>query len=120
MEEQKAPSGEAMRPAPKSRALWIVVAVLVVVVVVLLAAALGGLFAPAPAGAKPALRIGTLLSLTGSLDDYGPGNTKGAQLAVEQINAAGGVLGQQVQLFSEDDQTLPVAAAAAEIGRAHV
>ena len=106
--EEPTPSGA--KPAPKSRAVWIAVAVIVVIIVVVLAAVLGGLFAPA---AKPALRIGTLLSLTGSLDDYGPGNTKGAQLAVEQINAAGGVLGQPIQLVSEDDQTLPAAAAGA-------
>ena len=109
MEEEHGPSGETAKPAPKSKALWIAIAVIVVIIVVVVAAALGGLFAPA---GKPALRIGTLLSLTGGLDDYGPGNTKGAQLAVEQINAAGGVLGQPIQLFSEDDQTQRDAAAA--------
>src|SRR5256885_2567975 len=102
MEEQSSSSGAAPTPAPKSKALWIVVAVIVVVVVVLLAAVLGGLFTPA---AKPALRIGTLLSITGALSQYGPGDTQGAYLAVHQINAAGGVLGQPIQLFTEDDQT---------------
>ena len=104
------PSGEAPKPAPKGKGLWIGIAVVVVVVVILLAAVLGGLFAPS---ASRALRIGTLLSLTGGLDDFGPGNTKGAQLAVEQINAAGGVLGQSIELFSEDDQTDATAAAGA-------
>src|SRR5881396_381762 len=109
MEEQQAPSGEAGMAAPKSKTVWIVVAVIVVVVVVLLAAVLGGVFTPAKAG----LRIGVLLSQTGGLDDYGPGNTKGAQLAVEQINTAGGVLGKPIELFVEDDQTDRNAAAAA-------
>jgi branched-chain amino acid transport system substrate-binding protein len=108
MEEQQAPSAAAPGAAPRNRALWVAVAVVVVAVVVLAAAVLGGLFTPARAG----LRIGTLLSLTGGLDDYGPGNTKGAQLAVEQINAAGGVLGRPIELFSEDDQTDRQAAAA--------
>jgi len=81
-----------------------------VVVVVLLAAVLGGLFTPA---AKPALRIGTLLSITGALSQYGPGDTQGAYLAVHQINAAGGVLGQPIQLFTEDDHTDQTAAASA-------
>src|SRR5207247_4720027 len=90
--EEPTPSGA--KPAPKSRAVWIAVAVIVVIVVVVLAAVLGGLFAPA---GKPALRIGTLLSLTGGLSPYGPGDTKGANLAVEEINAAGGVLGQPIQ-----------------------
>ncbi len=110
MEEQQAPTGAAPKAAPKSRAVWIAVAVIVVIVVVVLAAVLGGLFAPA---GKPALRIGTLLSLTGGLSPYGPGNTKGANMAVEEINAAGGVLGQPIQVFNEDDQTQSTAAAAA-------
>jgi len=109
MEEQQAPSGAAPKAAPKSKALWIVVAVIAVVVVVLLAAVLGGLFTPARAG----LRIGVLLSQTGGLDDYGPGNTKGAQLAAEQINSAGGVLGKPIEVFVEDDQTDRNAAASA-------
>src|SRR6058998_3503450 len=107
--EEPTPLGA--KPAPKSRAVWIAVAVIVVIIVVVLAAVLGGLFNPAPT--KPALRIGTLLSITGALSQYGPGDTQGAYLAVHQINAAGGVLGQPIQLFTEDDQTDQTAAAAA-------
>src|SRR5437879_1707838 len=109
MEEQSSSSGAAPTPAPKSKAMWIVVAVIVVVVVVLAAAVLGGLFAPT----KAHLRIGTLLSLTGGLALFGPGDTKGANLAVEEINKAGGVLGQPIEIFNEDDQTDSVAAQAA-------
>src|SRR5437867_681268 len=69
--EEPTPSGA--KPAPKSRAVWIAVAVIVVIVVVVLAAVLGGLFAPA---GKPALRIGTLLSLSGGLSPYVPAVTK--------------------------------------------
>lgn len=102
MEEQQAPSMEAPKPAPKSRALWIVVAVVVVVVVVLLAAVLGGLFGPPE---ETVLKIGTVLSLTGTsgLEVFGPKNLQGAQLAAGEINAAGGVLGRPIQLISEDD-----------------
>src|SRR5437867_2663870 len=106
--EEPTPSGA--KPAPKSRAVWIAVAVIVVIIVVVLAAVLGGLFSPA---GKPALRIGTLLSLTGGLSPYGPGDTKGANLAAQEINAAGGVLGQPIVMFNEDDQTNSQAAAAA-------
>src|SRR5256885_5532745 len=100
MEEQSSSSGAAPTPAPKSKALWIVIAVIVVVVVVLAAAVLGGLFAPT----KSHLRIGTLLSLTGGLAFFGPGDTKGANLAGEEINKAGGGLGQPIGNFNEDDQ----------------
>src|SRR5437773_12241858 len=93
MEEQSSSSGAAPKRAPKSKALWIVVAVIVVVVVVLLAAVLGGLFGPSE---DRVLKIGTVLSLTGTsgLEVFGPNNEKGVRLAVKEINAAGGVLGQ--------------------------
>ncbi len=112
MEEEKAPSGEVAKATPRGRALWVAIAVIVVIVVVVVAAALAGLFTPSKAG-PPALRIGTLLSITGALSQYGPGDTQGAYLAVRQINAAGGVLGQPVTLYTEDDQTDSTAAAAA-------
>src|SRR2546427_8656570 len=110
MEEQSSSSGAAPTPAPKSKALWIVIAVIVVVVVVLAAAVLGGLFAPT----KSHLRIGTLLSLTGGLSLFGPGDTKRANLAVEEINKGGGVVRQPIGNFNEDDQTESVAAPAAD------
>src|SRR2546421_5985932 len=92
MEEQSSSSGAAPTPAPKSKALWIVVAVIVVVVVVLAAAVLGGLFAPT----KSHLRIGTLLSLTGGPSVFRPGDPKGANLAVEEVNKAGGGVGPPI------------------------
>src|SRR3972149_2347150 len=102
MEEQQAPSGEAPKPAEKSKALWIVIAVVVVVVVVLLAAVFGGLFGPPE---ERVLKIGTVLTLTGTsgLEVFGPKNLQGAQLAVAEINGAGGVLGRNIELTSEDD-----------------
>src|SRR2546425_12985001 len=109
MEEQSSSSGAAPTPAPKSKALWIVIAVIVVVVVVLAAAVLGGLFAPT----KSHLRIGTLLSLTGGLALFGPGDTKGANLAGGEINKAGGGVGQPIEIFNEDGQTDSGAAQAA-------
>jgi hypothetical protein len=60
--------------------------------------------APAPAGttSPEPLIIGTLLPLTGNLAFLGPPEVAGAKLAVEDINAAGGVLGQPVQLIEGD------------------
>jgi hypothetical protein len=59
--------------------------------------------APAPAAASgDPLVIGTLLPLTGNLAFLGPPEVAGAKLAVEDINAAGGVLGQPVQLIEGD------------------
>jgi ABC-type branched-subunit amino acid transport system substrate-binding protein len=48
------------------------------------------------------LRIGTLLPLTGSLAFLGPPEVAGAKLAIQDLNEAGGVLGQDVELTEGD------------------
>jgi len=57
---------------------------------------------PVPTATGGPLIIGTLLPLTGNLAFLGPPEVAGAQLAVNDINAAGGVLGQPVQLVEGD------------------
>ncbi len=54
------------------------------------------------ASADGVLTIGTLLPETGDLAFLGPPEIAGARLAVEDINAAGGVLGQDVVLIEGD------------------
>src|SRR4051812_1418356 len=56
----------------------------------------------APNATGEPLVIGTLLPLTGNLAFLGPPEVAGARLAVNDINAAGGVLGQPVQLVEGD------------------
>ncbi|MGW0021864.1 ABC transporter substrate-binding protein [Rhodococcus sp. NPDC003382] len=59
----------------------------------------------ATAGATPVttpLRIGTLLPETGSLSFLGPPMVAGTRLGVDDVNAAGGVLGQPVELVTGD------------------
>ncbi|MBA8964296.1 branched-chain amino acid transport system substrate-binding protein [Rhodococcus percolatus] len=60
--------------------------------------------AAAAAGAPSTapLKIGTLLPDTGSLSFLGPPMVAGTQLGVNDVNAAGGVLGQPVQLIPGD------------------
>ncbi|WP_239125242.1 ABC transporter substrate-binding protein [Leptolyngbya sp. CCY15150] len=65
------------------------------------------------AASSEALKIGTLLPITGDLAQYGGPMQDSATLLVETVNGCGGVLGQPVQLISEDDQTDPAAGAAA-------
>ncbi len=48
------------------------------------------------------LTIGTLLPVTGDLSYLGPPEVAGARLAIEDINAAGGVLGQPAVLHEGD------------------
>ncbi len=54
------------------------------------------------ASADGVLTIGTLLPETGDLAFLGPPEVAGARLAVEDINAAGGVLGNDVVLIEGD------------------
>lgn len=59
--------------------------------------------APVPAGATGApLVIGTLLPETGNLAFLGPPEVAGVQLAINEVNAGGGVLGAPVQLVTGD------------------
>jgi branched-chain amino acid transport system substrate-binding protein len=61
-------------------------------------------------GQSAPIKIGTLTPLTGAGGPYGPPMVKAAQAVAAQINAAGGVLGRQIEIISEDDQTNPDAA----------
>jgi len=53
------------------------------------------------------LKIGTLFPFTGDLSDFGPSFFNSAELAVSQINEAGGVNGQPVELVRGDTATSP-------------
>ncbi|WP_198374885.1 ABC transporter substrate-binding protein [Neoroseomonas rubea] len=55
------------------------------------------------------IRLGTLTPLTGAGGPYGPVMANCVRAVIAEVNAAGGVLGRQVQLVSEDDQTNPEA-----------
>jgi ABC-type branched-subunit amino acid transport system substrate-binding protein len=66
--------------------------------------------APPPGVSTPdaePLRIGALLPITGALATAGPPMFAAGELAVSEINAAGGVLGQPVQWIEGDDGTNP-------------
>ena len=56
----------------------------------------------APAPASDPLILASLMPLSGDLASLGPGIALGAALAVEQINAAGGINGQPVVLIEGD------------------
>jgi ABC-type branched-subunit amino acid transport system substrate-binding protein len=57
--------------------------------------------APAPTG-DGVFRVGTLLPQTGDLAFLGPPEFAGVDLAIEDINAAGGVLGQPIEGIKAD------------------
>jgi ABC-type branched-subunit amino acid transport system substrate-binding protein len=61
------------------------------------------------ATASAELKIGALMPMTGDLQAYGETSLNGAQLAVKEINASGGVLGEDITLLVGDAQTSPQA-----------
>ena len=50
------------------------------------------------------LKIGSIGPLTGSAAVYGTAVANAAQLAVDEVNAAGGVNGMQLELNFQDDE----------------
>jgi branched-chain amino acid transport system substrate-binding protein len=67
-------------------------------VVAILVAACGG-----TGGTTKVIKLGAILSITGAGGVYGPQSRDGMNLAVKQINAAGGVNGVQISLTVKDD-----------------
>lgn len=59
------------------------------------------------------LKLGSLLPMTGDLSAIGQNMPAAIKLAVDTVNACGGVNGNPVTLVSEDDQTDPTAGGAA-------
>lgn len=65
-------------------------------------------------GCKPAgsadgdtIKIGEFASLTGKDATFGISSHQGTLMAIEEINAAGGLLGKKLELLTEDDQCKP-------------
>jgi branched-chain amino acid transport system substrate-binding protein len=78
----------------------------------------GGISRPAIA-AKDPIQVGYLPALTGPSSSTGIGINRGIQLAVQEINAAGGIDGRQLELITRDTQSDPTKAVngAAELTR---
>jgi branched-chain amino acid transport system substrate-binding protein len=58
-------------------------------------------------GGGDTIKVGEFASLTGKEATFGNSSHEGTLLAIEEINAAGGVLGKQLQLLTEDNQSKP-------------
>jgi len=51
------------------------------------------------------IKLAGLVSLTGSGSPFGPNSRLAHQAVVDQVNAAGGLLGRKLEYLAEDDQT---------------
>src|ERR1700678_4565601 len=58
---------------------------------------------PGASAESTTLKVGEDASLTGSEATFGQSSHKGTQLAIDDLNAAGGALGKKFDLITEDD-----------------
>jgi branched-chain amino acid transport system substrate-binding protein len=58
-----------------------------------------------PVGTTATIKVGEIASLTGKEATFGQSSHKGTLLAIEELNAAGGVLGRPFELVTEDNQS---------------
>ncbi len=70
-------------------------------------AASGDAAEAAEAASGETIKLGTIAPRTGSLASFGIAATNGANLAVKEINEAGGINGQQIEVINTDDQSDP-------------
>lgn len=76
-------------------------------------AALSGLLAVGLTGCKKAgggadateIVVGEVAALTGGTATFGTSSNAGTKMAIDELNAAGGVLGKKFKLVTEDDQS---------------
>ncbi len=59
------------------------------------------------AGGGDTIPVGEFASLTGKEAAFGNSSHKGTLLAIEDVNAAGGLLGKKLELFTEDTRSTP-------------
>jgi branched-chain amino acid transport system substrate-binding protein len=57
-------------------------------------------------GAAATIKVGEYASLTGAEATFGVSSHEGTRLAVDEVNAAGGVLGKQIELITEDNRSM--------------
>jgi len=56
------------------------------------------------AAGSDTVRIGEFACLTGQTASFGTAAHQGAQMAIDDANAKGGILGKKIELITEDDQ----------------
>jgi urea transport system substrate-binding protein len=66
-----------------------------------------------PSTAAEPIRVGAVLPFSGGVELYGQQAKLGLDLALKDINAAGGILGRSVEVIYADDKTRPASAVTA-------
>ncbi len=58
-------------------------------------------------GAGGTIKLGTVLPISGAVSAYGTESRDAILMAVEEINAKGGILGKKIEMVVEDDENSP-------------
>ncbi len=83
--------------------LWGVIAIVIIVLIVVFSS---GKNSDSPSGAGD-IKIGSILILSGDGAAWGEASRNGIDMAVEEINSAGGIDGRRVSVVHEDDSATP-------------
>ncbi|MCB9894303.1 MAG: ABC transporter substrate-binding protein [Planctomycetes bacterium] len=67
----------------------------------------GGRVDPAPPPPPPKIKVGLIVSTTGALASFGSDTKNGVDLAVQEINKAGGIGGQEIEIVFQDCASKP-------------
>src|ERR1700736_1781652 len=70
-------------------------------------AVLFSLAAALPAKAEETIKLGLVAAMSGQSAKSGEAIVRGLSLAIDEINAKGGLLGKQVELLVRDDESNP-------------
>lgn len=71
------------------------------------AVATAGMVLATPAQAEEPIKVGLVAALSGQSAKSGEALTRGLTVAIDEINAKGGILGRPVQLIRRDDESNP-------------
>jgi branched-chain amino acid transport system substrate-binding protein len=61
---------------------------------------------PIPGLAQDQIKVGEYASLSGGSASFGQSSHNGTALAIDEINSAGGILGKNIDLVTEDDRSI--------------
>ncbi|MEW5785964.1 MAG: ABC transporter substrate-binding protein [Bacillota bacterium] len=84
-----------------SKKVWFAVSVVLIVALALTAVGCGG---GSTVEEPEVIKIGAIFPLTGEIATFGQSSQEAIELALEEVNAAGGVLGKQVEIIFYDNK----------------
>lgn len=73
----------------------------------LLAGTAAAIFVISPAAAQDAMKVGLIAAMSGQSAKSGEAIVRGLSVAIDEINAKGGVLGKKMELVVRDDESNP-------------